>query len=92
MKFKWSMNTHRVLLSAASPQFDPVTIRNWREEGFTISYLPHSGNRKTYAQNLMSITDDLEFGDSVALIGRCAPSLAKVSSDCQMPADVRYVR
>lgn len=64
------MKTARVLLSAASPQFNPVTIRNWREEGFTISYLPYDGNWKSYAHSLMAIADTMEFGDNIALIGR----------------------
>ena len=70
MHLKWGLRTARVLLSAESVQFDPVSIKHWREEGFTVSYLAFNGNAKEYAASLRSIAEPLGFGEEFALIGK----------------------
>ena len=69
MQLKWSLKTPRVLISAASSQFDPVAISHWREEGFTVSYLAFDGSQKQYAASLRAIAEPLGFGEEFALIG-----------------------
>lgn len=69
MHFNWHAKTPRVLLSAVSPQFDPTTIRHWKEEGFTVSYLRYGGDVKQYAGQLATVSENLEFGDKFALVG-----------------------
>ena len=69
MQFKSKYKPARVLLSADSPQFNTVTIGHWREEGFTVSYLPFSGSQKEYAQSLRAIAEPLGFREEFALVG-----------------------
>ena len=69
MQFKSKLKPARVLLSAGSSQFDPVTVGHWREEGFAVSYLPFGGSRKEYAISLRAIAEPLGFGEEFALVG-----------------------
>lgn len=68
MQLKWGLKTARVLLSAGSAGFDPVTVGHWEEEGFIVSCLAYSGSRKDYAASLRAIAEPLEFGEEFVLV------------------------
>ena len=79
MPFSWETKTPRVLLSMNGSVIDPQTISHWREEGYTVSYLPFSGSRKDYAAALHAVAAPFGFGEEFALVGRldADPALAK---------------
>ena len=63
------MKTPRVVLSSTSESFDPLIVRHWREEGFSISYLPSNSNVQDYIRGLTIIADGLDLGEQFAVIG-----------------------
>ena len=67
----------RVVLTAEDPDFDPVTIQHWKDEGFEVSYLPldttSAATCKAYIQQLQHLADPLELGEKYALVGQTKP-------------------
>ena len=68
MKFSWDMPVPRLVLTGDDPEFDPVTISNFKDEGFDVSYLQFDGNKKEYVRELDHLADPLELGEKWALI------------------------
>lgn len=76
MKFSWSDSSAvrpKVVITAEDHEFDENIIRNWRAEGFEVSYLPFVGSRKDYVRSLQHLPDRLELGDDYAIVGLLAP-------------------
>lgn len=69
------MSHPRLVLTAEDDEsFDPATVRNWRDEGFQVSYLPFTGggkSRKGYERELQHLPDalELELGEKYAIVG-----------------------
>lgn len=80
MHFSWHSLSPRLVLTSKSPDFDPTTISHWREEGFTIAYLPYDGDVKAYRNKLLHLADPLKLGDKYALIGTGLFSLYTMTS------------
>ncbi len=70
MKFSWSQPPPRLVLTAEDSAFDPVTIQNWKDEGYEVSYLPFTSSRKEYVKALHRLADPLELGEKYAIVGR----------------------
>ena len=62
----------KLVITSDDYEFDQATFRNWRAEGFQISYLPHIGSREEYVQYLQRIVDSLDVGEHFAIIGMLA--------------------
>ncbi|KAF2195016.1 NTF2-like protein [Zopfia rhizophila CBS 207.26] len=59
----------RVWIASSSPQPPEKTLLYWKEEGFDATYLPYDpSNQKAYVNTLRSLHDDLELGETFALI------------------------
>lgn len=60
---------------SSSPDFDPTTISQWKEEAFAVAYLPYEGDVKAYENSLLHLADPLEPGDKYAIVGTvlCLP-------------------
>lgn len=58
-----------LVLTTDSREIDQVTVRHFQEEGFTISFLPYTGNPKDYDTRLQHLEDSLEVGDKYAIVG-----------------------
>ena len=72
MRFSWNKDdttSPRVVLTAEDEDFDPITIRTWKEEGFQVSYLPFKGSRKEYMREIDHLPDPLELGEKYAIVG-----------------------
>lgn len=72
MKFSWSesnMSAPRLVLTAEDESFDAITIQNWKDEGFEVTYLPFAGSRKQYERDVQSLPDPLELGEKYAIVG-----------------------
>lgn len=67
----------RVVLTANSSDFDPVTIKNWKDEGYEVVYLPFPADRAEYIEQLKHLSDPLELGEKYAIVG-----LRPLSSAC----------
>lgn len=63
------MNRPRLVLTAEDDEFDPLIIQHWKEEGFEVSYLPFTGQRKEYIRELDHLPDPLELGEKYAIVG-----------------------
>lgn len=59
----------RLVLTAEDPSFDSVTIQNWKDEGYDVTYLPFTGSRPDFERNLQHLTDPLETGEKYAIVG-----------------------
>ena len=81
MKFSWSESQPLLVLTAEGSDFDPVTIKNWKDEGYQVNYLPYNGNKKEYMMELQHLADPLELGEKYAIVGLLARP-RKVVSDC----------
>lgn len=76
MRFSWSdsrVARPKVFITAEDDDFDEVTLQNWREEGFEVSYLPFTGSREDYILSLQHLADPLELGENFAIVGLLAP-------------------
>ncbi len=63
------MSTPRLVLTAEDESFDTITIQNWKDEGFQVTYLPFTGSRKQYERALHCLPDPLELGEKYAIVG-----------------------
>ena len=63
------MGPPRLVLTAEDDSFDQTTIQNWKDEGFQVTYLPFTGSRKQYEQDLHCLPDPLELGEKYAIVG-----------------------
>ena len=59
----------RLVLTAESPSFDEVTISDWQDEGYVISYLPYRSNKKEYLDQLEQVALSLELEEFYAVVG-----------------------
>lgn len=60
----------RLYVTAESDDFDPVTLQDWRNEGFNVAYVPMGDGGKEYAQRLESLSRaGLGVGETFAIIG-----------------------
>lgn len=73
MKFNWTTGPLRLVLTAESADFDSVTIQNWKDEGYSVSYLPFVDSRKEYIHKLQHLADPLELGQKYAIVGLLLP-------------------
>lgn len=58
----------RLHIAADDDEFDPLILQHWKEEGFDVTYLPYDGNARAFKTELSHLADDLELGESYALI------------------------
>ena len=71
MRFNWnhSKAPPRLVLIAESEDFDRNTIKNWKDEGFQIMYMPFSGGKKELITHLHNVSEPLELGETYAIVG-----------------------
>lgn len=60
----------RLHVTADDNDFDPTIMRHFREEGFDVTYLPYGNDVKAYKNDLKHLADDLELGESYAIVGQ----------------------
>lgn len=60
----------RVFLTSDDPEFDEIILDYWKQEGFLAKYFPYSGDGKALKYWLQHVADELEVGESFALIGQ----------------------
>jgi hypothetical protein len=70
MHFSWNSVLPRLVITSDTTDFDRITINNFQEEGFQISYLHYDGDRKEYSNQLRHLADSLELGDKYAIVGK----------------------
>lgn len=73
MKFNWMTGPPHLVLTAESTDFDSVTIQNWKDEDYSVSYLPFDGSKKEYINKLHHLADPLELGQKYAIVGLLPP-------------------
>lgn len=62
-------NVARLCISAETPDFDSVFLREWQDEGFEVVYIPYNGGGKEYEQQLRSVKEGLGVGENYAVLG-----------------------
>lgn len=68
----------RLLLTAASPSFDPAALSRWRDEGFSVTYLPFDpASARAYEARVLDFGDSLEAGEAF-----CAVAYGAAASAC----------
>lgn len=58
----------RLCISAETPDFDTETLRNWRDEGFDVIYVPYDGDQREYVARLKSVKEGLGVGENYAVL------------------------
>ncbi|KAE8377364.1 hypothetical protein BDV26DRAFT_263688 [Aspergillus bertholletiae] len=58
----------RLCISAETPDFDTETLRNWRDEGFDVLYVPYDGDGREYVARLKSVKEGLGVGENYAVL------------------------
>lgn len=58
----------RLHITSDDTEFDPQILRSLAAEGFSVSYLPCTEDRKTYRTALRHLGDDLELGEKYAIL------------------------
>ena len=48
---------------------DSLVIQHFKEEDFDVTYLPYGMGGKAYKDRLTRLDEDLEFGESYAIVG-----------------------
>ncbi|KAF2834859.1 carboxymethylenebutenolidase [Patellaria atrata CBS 101060] len=59
---------NRVLISAEGDHFDYTALEEWQDEGFEVTYVPNNENLKAYTFAIESLADELEDGETYAII------------------------
>ena len=68
----FNTTTPRLYITAETDtieEFDQITLKHWREEGFDVIYLPFGQGGKAYVKELEGIKDSLRLGDSFGVVG-----------------------
>jgi len=63
-------------VTSDDPEFDSIILSHLKQEGFDATYIPFKGNVKAYKNELAHLPDDLELGESFAIIGTDNPGMA----------------
>lgn len=50
---------------------DATILRSFEDEGFDVTYFPYNGGGKPYREKLANLANDLELGESYAIVGMC---------------------
>ncbi|KAL8809324.1 MAG: hypothetical protein Q9223_003198 [Gallowayella weberi] len=83
MKFSWKNTSKpRIIIAAEEDDdCDVTTVRQWKEEGFEVSYLPLASNKKAFVQHLYDYADDLELGETYAIVayGEAAETVLEIA-------------
>ena len=61
----------RVFVTAetdSGAEFDQVTLRHWREEGFQVEFIPYGQGGKAYANTLKSLDKNFGLGEHFAVV------------------------
>ncbi|GAB7366317.1 hypothetical protein MBLNU230_g8117t1 [Neophaeotheca triangularis] len=58
----------RLTVTADDKDFDTEVLQHFRDEGFQVEYLAYTGNEKTYRSLLSGLADDLELGETYAVV------------------------
>lgn len=69
MKFNWTTGQLRLFLTAESADFDSITVQDWKDEGYSVTYMPFVGSKKEYIRKLHHLADPLELGEKYAIVG-----------------------
>lgn len=69
MHFSWDNLSPKLVITSKSPDFDPISISHWREEGFAVTYLPCDDDAKAFRSKLSHLAEPLELGDKYAIVG-----------------------
>ena len=62
-------STPTLYVTAEDDDFDPETLRAWKDEGFDVRYLPMGKGGKTYVNALHSLGDGMSIGERYAIVG-----------------------
>ncbi|KAK2793652.1 hypothetical protein FQN51_001163 [Onygenales sp. PD_10] len=84
MHISWESGRAPLVVTADTPDFDPVTLQHFRDEGYQVSYLPYNGVQKEYISQLHSLEDPLELGDKYAIVAY-GEAAALVLQACTKP-------
>lgn len=69
----------RVHVLSDDTEFDRVFLKHLRQEGFDVNYLPFTGDVKGFKWTIQHLADDLELGQSYAIIGMYTPKSLHIS-------------
>jgi len=50
-------------------EFDQITLKHWRDEGFDVIYLPFGQGGKAYTKELEAIKNNMSLSNSFGMIG-----------------------
>ncbi|KAK3058123.1 hypothetical protein LTR09_001201 [Extremus antarcticus] len=67
----------RLHITGDTPNPDPILLQHFIEEGFDATYLPRGGGGKPYRDELARLNDDLELGESYAIV-----AFGAAATDC----------
>jgi hypothetical protein len=65
----WNTTTPRIVITSDTEEFDPTIAKHFQEEGFQLSYLEYTGNKREYMNRLAHLADGLELGEKYAIVG-----------------------
>jgi hypothetical protein len=69
LRFSWSNVKPRIVVTSDTDDFDEEILEHFREEGYQIWYMPYSGNKAAYNNQLQHLADSLEMGELYAIVG-----------------------
>ena len=68
--FSTTASPAKLIIPAETDDFDQVTLQDWRNEGYDVTYLPLNNGGKAYTNQLRSIGDQLSVSESYAIVGK----------------------
>lgn len=69
LRFNWSNVQPRIVVTSDTDDFDEDVLENFREEGYQIWYMPYSGDKAAYNNQLQHLADPLDMGELYAIVG-----------------------
>ena len=77
----------RVHVLSDDTEFDPVFLKHLRQEGFNVNYMPYTGTAKEFKWSLQHLADELELGQSYAMVGKLTLSYVEFI----LPYQIQYI-
>ena len=66
--FSWGQTTSRLVVTSDTDDFDEELLSHYKEEGFQIWYMPYTGDKRAFHNQLQHLADPLDLGETFAIV------------------------
>ncbi|KAF4556181.1 Hypothetical protein D9617_1g080560 [Elsinoe fawcettii] len=83
--------TCHLLLTAETDDFDEVTVQEWRQEGFSVSYMGFGDGGADFVRRVQAHADKISVGEQYAIVAYGSPGTPLLSSLRHLPRLLAFI-